>query len=59
MYFVSYSTKWKGYILLSNLKTKKVITSRDMIVDEKASWNLDEQNIEKQVIFIDEQNKVK
>lgn len=30
-----------------------------MIVDEKASWNLDEQNIEKQVIFIYEQNKVK
>ncbi|KAG6489510.1 hypothetical protein ZIOFF_050781 [Zingiber officinale] len=43
--FVSYSTMSKGYKLFS-LKGSQVIISRDVQVDENASWNWEENKVE-------------
>jgi len=39
--FLRYSTQSKGY-RVCNLQTKKLIISRDVEVDENASWNWEE-----------------
>ncbi|RVW84529.1 Retrovirus-related Pol polyprotein from transposon TNT 1-94 [Vitis vinifera] len=43
----------KGYRLY-NLKTNKLIISRDVIFDEKAAWNWEEGKILKKTILVDE-----
>ncbi|KAK4410170.1 hypothetical protein Sango_0090000 [Sesamum angolense] len=40
--FLGYSTQSKGYRIY-NLKTKKLIISRDVEFDEDAMWNWDEE----------------
>lgn len=43
--FIGYSSKSKGYKLY-NLKSKKVIVSRDVVFDENAVWNWKNENVE-------------
>ncbi|KAL0377091.1 UNVERIFIED_CONTAM: Retrovirus-related Pol polyprotein from transposon TNT 1-94 [Sesamum calycinum] len=43
--FLGYSTQSKGYRIY-NLKTKKLIISRDVEFDEDAMWNWDEEKVE-------------
>ncbi|RVW99105.1 putative mitochondrial protein [Vitis vinifera] len=49
--FMGYSSQSKGYRLY-NLKTNKLIISRDVIFDEKAAWNWEEVSNFKLVITI-------
>ncbi|KAK4407356.1 hypothetical protein Sango_0316600 [Sesamum angolense] len=49
--FLGYSTQSKGYRIY-NLKTKKLIISRDVEFDEDAMWNWDEEKIERQSVMI-------
>ncbi|KAL0359481.1 UNVERIFIED_CONTAM: Retrovirus-related Pol polyprotein from transposon TNT 1-94 [Sesamum angustifolium] len=46
-----HSTQSKGYRIY-NLKTKKLIISRDVEFDEDAMWNWDEEKVEKQSVMI-------
>ncbi|KAL0379429.1 UNVERIFIED_CONTAM: hypothetical protein Sangu_0007200 [Sesamum angustifolium] len=48
--FLGYSTQSKGYIIY-NLKTKKLIISRDVEFDEDAMWNWDEEKVERQSVM--------
>ena len=50
---MGYSSQSKGYRLY-NLKTNKLIISRDVIFDEKAAWNWEEGKILKKTILVDE-----
>lgn len=50
---VGYSNMSKGYRLY-NLKTRSVITSRDVIFDENASWNWEVNKVQKSGSVIDE-----
>ena len=50
---MGYSSQSKGYRLY-NLKTNKMIISKDAIFDEKASWNWEEGKIRKKTIFVGE-----
>ncbi|KAL0370586.1 UNVERIFIED_CONTAM: Retrovirus-related Pol polyprotein from transposon TNT 1-94 [Sesamum angustifolium] len=49
--FLGYSTQSKGYRIY-NLKTKKLIISRDVEFDEDAMWNWDEEKVERQSVMI-------
>ncbi|KAK4385204.1 hypothetical protein Sango_2644400 [Sesamum angolense] len=49
--FLGYSTQSKGYRIY-NLKTKKLIISRDVEFDEDAVWNWDEEKVERQSVMI-------
>ncbi|KAL0375441.1 UNVERIFIED_CONTAM: Retrovirus-related Pol polyprotein from transposon RE1 [Sesamum radiatum] len=49
--FLGYSTQSKGYRIY-NLKTKKLIISRDVEFDEDAMWNWDEEKVERQTVMI-------
>ncbi|KAK4406351.1 Retrovirus-related Pol polyprotein from transposon TNT 1-94 [Sesamum angolense] len=49
--FLGYSTQSKGYGIY-NLKTKKLIISRDVEFDEDAMWNWDEEKVERQSLMI-------
>ncbi|KAL0339859.1 UNVERIFIED_CONTAM: Retrovirus-related Pol polyprotein from transposon RE1 [Sesamum radiatum] len=49
--FLGYSTESKGYRIY-NLKTKKLIISRDVEFDEDAMWNWDEEKVERQSVMI-------
>ncbi|KAK4397350.1 Retrovirus-related Pol polyprotein from transposon TNT 1-94 [Sesamum angolense] len=49
--FLGYSTQSKGYRIY-NLKTKKLIISRDVEFDEDAMWNWDEEKVERQRVMI-------
>ncbi|KAL5731634.1 hypothetical protein ACHQM5_004343 [Ranunculus cassubicifolius] len=49
--FLGYSTQSKGYRVY-NLRTKKLIISRDVEFDEAASWNWDEEKVEKGKICV-------
>ncbi|RVW32269.1 Retrovirus-related Pol polyprotein from transposon RE1 [Vitis vinifera] len=51
--FMGYSSQSKGYRLY-NLKTNKLIISRDVIFDEKVAWNWEEGKILKKAILVDE-----
>ena len=44
--FIGYSFHLKGYKMYS-LKTKKVIINHDLIFDENAMWNLDQEEVVK------------
>ncbi|KAL0368054.1 UNVERIFIED_CONTAM: Retrovirus-related Pol polyprotein from transposon TNT 1-94 [Sesamum calycinum] len=48
--FLGYSTQSKGYRIY-NLKTKKLIISRDVEFDEDAMWNWDEEKVETSVMI--------
>ncbi|KAG6391565.1 hypothetical protein SASPL_149321 [Salvia splendens] len=50
---VGYSNMSKGYRLY-NLKTRSIITSRDVIFDENASWNWEVNEVQKSGSVIDE-----
>jgi hypothetical protein len=47
--FIGYSSMSKGYRLY-NLKTKKVIISRDVVFDENAFWNWQKENVEAKTV---------
>jgi hypothetical protein len=47
--FVGYNSISKGYRLY-NLKTNKVIISRDVLFDEKAKWNWEQGQVEEQLV---------
>ncbi|KAL0323576.1 UNVERIFIED_CONTAM: Retrovirus-related Pol polyprotein from transposon RE2 [Sesamum angustifolium] len=49
--FLGYSTQLKDYRIY-NLKTKKLIISRDVEFDEDAMWNWDEEKVERQSVMI-------
>ncbi|KAK4384934.1 Retrovirus-related Pol polyprotein from transposon TNT 1-94 [Sesamum angolense] len=49
--FLGYSTQSKGYRIY-NLKTKKLIISRDVEFDEDSMWNWDEEKVERQSVMI-------
>ncbi|KAL0323577.1 UNVERIFIED_CONTAM: Retrovirus-related Pol polyprotein from transposon TNT 1-94 [Sesamum angustifolium] len=49
--FLGYSTQSKGYRIY-NLKTKKLIISRDVEFNEDAMWNWDEEKVERQSVMI-------
>ena len=49
--FFGYSTQSKGYRIYS-LKTEKLIISRDVEFDESATWNWNEEKIEKQSVLV-------
>ncbi|KAK4395889.1 Retrovirus-related Pol polyprotein from transposon TNT 1-94 [Sesamum angolense] len=49
--FLGYSTQSKGYRIY-NIKTKKLIISRDVEFDEDAIWNWDEEKVERQSVMI-------
>ncbi|KAL0292316.1 UNVERIFIED_CONTAM: putative mitochondrial protein [Sesamum angustifolium] len=49
--FLGYSTQSKGYRIY-NLKTKKLIISRDVEFDEDAMWNWDEEKVERQSVMV-------
>ncbi|KAL0311966.1 UNVERIFIED_CONTAM: Copia protein [Sesamum radiatum] len=49
--FFDYNTQSKGYRIY-NLKTKKLIISRDVEFDEDAMWNWDEEKVERQTVMI-------
>ena len=48
--FLGYSTQSKGYRVY-NLRTKKLMISRDVEFDESATWNWDEEKIERRSII--------
>ena len=54
--FVGYSSQSKGYRLY-NLKTNKLIICRDVVFDEKASWDWKEKQVQDQVISFDVEPK--
>ena len=43
--FLGYASMTKGYIIY-NLKEKRVIISRNVVVDEKSFWNWDSNKVE-------------
>ncbi|KAK2398761.1 putative mitochondrial protein [Trifolium repens] len=47
--FIGYSSMSKGYRLY-NLKTNKVIISRDVVFDEKTSWNWEEDKMKEKTV---------
>lgn len=47
--FIGYSSMSKGYRLY-NLKTNKVIISRDVVFDENASWNWEEDKMKEKTV---------
>ncbi|CAJ2643956.1 unnamed protein product [Trifolium pratense] len=47
--FIGYSSMSKGYRLY-NMKTNKMIISRDVVFDENASWNWEEDKIEEKTV---------
>ncbi|CAJ2638092.1 unnamed protein product [Trifolium pratense] len=47
--FIGYSSMSKGYRLY-NMKTNKVIISRDVVFDENASWNWEEDKTEEKTV---------
>lgn len=49
--FLGYSTQSKGYRIY-NLPAKKLIISRDVEIDESASWNWDEEKVERSNLSI-------
>ena len=49
--FVGYNSQSKGYRIY-NLKSNKIIISRDVEFDENVVWNWDEQKIEKKKIHL-------
>nr|KYP60991.1 Retrovirus-related Pol polyprotein from transposon TNT 1-94 [Cajanus cajan] len=49
--FLGYSSQSKGYRVY-NLQTKKLTISRDIEVDENATWNWEEERIEKKTIYM-------
>ncbi|KAK4401282.1 Retrovirus-related Pol polyprotein from transposon TNT 1-94 [Sesamum angolense] len=49
--FLGYSTQSKGYRIY-NIKTKKLIISRDVEFDEDAMWNWDEEKVKRQSVMI-------
>ena len=49
--FIGYSTMSKGYRLYS-LKTNKVISSIDVIFDEKSRWNWEQNQVEDQSVQV-------
>lgn len=54
---VGYSNISKGYRLY-NLKTRSVITSRDVTFNENASWNWESNEVEKNESVVDETRQV-
>jgi len=48
---LGYSTQSKGYRVYS-LQTKKLVISRDVEVDENASWNWEEEKVVKSNILV-------
>ena len=48
---MGYSTQSKGYRVY-NLQTKKLTISRDIEVDESATWNWEEEQIERKTIYM-------
>ena len=54
--FIGYSSQSKGYRLHS-LKSKKMITSRDVLFDEKALWNWQEGKGESETILVEENHQ--
>lgn len=53
--FLGFSTLSKGYRIY-NLETKKLVTSRDVVFDEKAVWKWDEENLSQPNIITSEEN---
>jgi len=49
--FLGYSTQSKGYRVY-NLQTKKLTISIDIEVDESATWNWEEEKIERKTIYM-------
>ncbi|KAL0300476.1 UNVERIFIED_CONTAM: putative mitochondrial protein [Sesamum angustifolium] len=49
--FLGNSTQSKGYRIY-NLKTKKLISSRDVEFNEDAMWNWDEEKVERQSVMV-------
>ena len=49
--FLGYSNIFKGYRVY-NLQTTKLVISRDVKVDEYASWNWNEEKVEKNVLIL-------
>lgn len=47
--FIGYSSMSKGYRLY-NLKTNKVIISRDVVFDEKTYWNWEEDKMKEKIV---------
>ena len=48
---MGYSTQSKGYRVY-NLQTKKLIISRDVEIDENASWNWEEEKVVKSITLV-------
>lgn len=49
--FLGYSTESKGYRIY-NLKTKKIVISRDVEFDERATWDWEKEEIIKKTIMV-------
>nr|KYP60023.1 Retrovirus-related Pol polyprotein from transposon TNT 1-94 [Cajanus cajan] len=49
--FLGYNSQSKGYRVY-NLQTKKLTISRDIEVDENATWNWEEERIEKKTLYM-------
>jgi len=49
--FLGYSTQSKGYRVY-NLQTKKLVISRDVEIDENASWNWEEEKVVKSTTLV-------
>jgi transposase InsO family protein len=46
--FIGYSSQSKGYKVY-NLKSKKVVVSRDVLFDENATWNWEKEEVERSI----------
>ena len=56
--FVGYSSQSKGYRLYS-LKTNKIIISRDVLFDESATYNWDDEKVENGAVLLDDEHNEK